>query len=99
MRGMMKWLPFKSLKGQYEILEAYEREKEKVVKPELSDDKIEEINYKLVSLKPGDKVKVKYYSNGFIKEAGLSFLSYDSLTDRLKFQTISLNTTDILDLN
>ena len=38
MRGMMKWQPFKSLNGQYRVLEEHRKEKVKVEKPELSSD-------------------------------------------------------------
>lgn len=53
MRGRKKWLPFKSLSGQYERLDEREREEEKVSRPELSLDEREDINNTLVSLREG----------------------------------------------
>lgn len=55
MRGRKKWLPFKSLSGQYERLDEREREEERVSRPELSLDEREDINNTLVSLKKKER--------------------------------------------
>ena len=60
MRGMKKWLPFKSLKGQYEELEKMKKERAKVEKPVLSEDEEEEVNRFLIGLKRGEKTKGRY---------------------------------------
>ena len=44
MRGMKKWLPFKSLSGQYEELDKMKSSRKKVAMPELSVDQIDELN-------------------------------------------------------
>ena len=57
--------PFSPLRG---LDEAY-REKERVITPkaELLSDRIEEINVKLLILKPGSYIKITYYVDGGYK--------------------------------
>ena len=57
--------PFSPLRG---LDEAY-REKERVIVPkaELLCDRIEEINVKLLILKPGSYIKITYYADGGYK--------------------------------
>lgn len=99
MRGMKKWLPFKSLNGQYQVLEEMEKERKKVSKPELSIDEIEEINLVLTSLQRGDRVKVTYYQNGQIVKRNFIFLKVDTYQKRLIGQGISLSFEDLLDIH
>ncbi len=83
MRGMMKWQPFKSLSGQYQVLEEHRRQKEKKEKPELSDDEIEDINNLLISLSRGDSVDVTYFDEGQILHVIDSFVRCDPIERRL----------------
>lgn len=54
-----QFLPFAAVKG---LTEALER-KEKVVEPkiELNDERVWELNEKLMALKPGDVAKITFY--------------------------------------
>lgn len=61
MRGMKKWLPFKSLKGQYEKIEAMKTERNRQEKPLLSEDAIQDLNEKLSQLRRGEKTTVTFY--------------------------------------
>lgn len=83
MRGMMKWQPFKSLSGQYKVLEEHRKQKERKEKPELSDDEIEDINNLLVSLSRGDSIDVTYFDEGQILHVTDSFVTCDSVERRL----------------
>lgn len=83
MRGMMKWQPFKSLSGQYKVLEEHRRQKEREEKPELSEDEIEDINNLLVSLSRGDSIAVTYFDDGKILHLTDSFVACDQIERRL----------------
>lgn len=98
MRGMKKWQPFKSLQGQYRVLEEHHRVKSLVEKPELSYDKIEEINSVLSALKPGDSVLVTYYQNGMIQTQNLLFQKCDLYVRQLYFREMKLSFSCLLDL-
>ena len=89
MRGMKKWLPFKSLSGQYEILDEHEKEREKVDRPDLSEEEIEEINAVLCSLKKGDIVYLSYYDeeeSRIIQREKRTFLSCEEYAQYIRFK-------------
>lgn len=90
MRGMAKWLPFKSLSGQYEVLNQHEIERQKVEKPELEEDEIEKINQTLIQLKKGDYLSITYYDNGFFKDEESFLYSLDEITQTIRLKN---NTT------
>ncbi len=87
MRGMMKWQPFKSLSGQYRILEEHRNAKEKIEKPELSEDEIEDINNLLMSLSRGDFVNVTYFDNGNIQHSIDSFIRCDTIERMIQLKS------------
>ncbi len=99
MRGMMKWQPFKSLSGQYRILEEHRKEKEKVTKPELSDDEIEDINNLLVSLSKGDAVNVTYFDDGNIQHSIDNFIRCDTIERIIQLKTRRIQFDMLLSLS
>ncbi|MEQ7790772.1 YolD-like family protein [Staphylococcus nepalensis] len=67
-RGMVKWQAFKTLPEQYERLEQYIQDQNKIDKPILSDDQLSELNDTLVFKMFHDPViTVNYYEDGYIK--------------------------------
>ncbi len=98
MRGMMKWQPFKSLSGQYKVLDEHRKEKEKVEKPELSEDEIEDINNLLVSLSKGDCVNVTYFDNGSILHSKDNFIRCDTIERMIQLKTTRIRFDMLLGL-
>lgn len=96
MRGMKKWLPFKSLDGQYEMLEEMKRQRTKKERPELSVDEMEEMNRILVSSVHGDVVKVRFYCDGDIRECTKMFQKCDTEWQRLYLNGMTLPFSDLL---
>lgn len=97
MRGMKKWLPFKSLSGQYEVLEERKKERSKVTRPELSLDEIDELNQALTSLKKGEEAKVTYFVDGVIvHNKPLVFLRCDGAEQKVFFKGLSLPFRNLL---
>lgn len=66
-RGIKKWQPFKSLTIQYEMLDQYIEDQNKIDMPLLSQEQLEEINDK-VNYKIESNVvsEISYWKNGYI---------------------------------
>ncbi|MEJ7552945.1 YolD-like family protein [Staphylococcus hominis] len=47
-RGIVKWAAFKTLPEQYERLEQYIKDQDKIDRPSLSDDQLNELNNTLI---------------------------------------------------
>lgn len=99
MRGRKKWLPFKSLIGQYERLDEREREEESMPRPELSLDEREDINNTLVTLKKKEVVKVTYYEEGKIHTGTKTFLYCDTPQLKVRFKDGWLSFDNLLSLS
>lgn len=98
MRGMKKWLPFKSLNGQEEVLNNYIQEKKKVEKPELSEDESQLLNAKLSTLQDGDMLIVTYFQEGQIVDARTTYRKYDETTHQMYFDRLIVKIDNILDI-
>lgn len=98
MRGMKKWLPFKSLKGQYEMLDEMKEKRRRVEKPELSIDEMEEMNRVLLSSVPGDLVKVRFHLDGNIRECTEMFKKCDTYQQKLYLKSFALPFSDVLEI-
>ena len=71
-RGMKKWAPFSSLIEQATCLEQMKYERNKIEKPELTQDQIEKIDHALQTYQKGQVVKIKFYSDGYLYEINSS---------------------------
>ena len=91
MRGMMKWQPFKSLNGQYRVLEEHRKEKVKVEKPE-----VEDINAMLVSLSRGDIIRIRVFYGGQISVRTEVFISVDEIDRIIKCEGSIISFDDLL---
>lgn len=95
-RGMVKWLPFKSLPEQEQFLGAHRRERERQPRPELAVDRLEELDRILASLQEEDRIAVSLYADGHIDEAHVIFLGVSN--GRILTSAGALSPKDILDL-
>ena len=69
-RGIVKWAAFKTLPEQYERLEQYIKDQDKIDKPTLSDHQMSELNDTLMMKMFHDpQAEVSYFENGYIKKA------------------------------
>ncbi|MFA6624411.1 MAG: YolD-like family protein [Bacilli bacterium] len=96
MRGMKKWLPFKSLNGQYEALGKMVNDRNKSDKPVLSVDEEEDINRSISSLTKGSVCTVTFYEDGKILSWTSKFLHCDEITKKIVFQDFTLCLSDLL---
>ncbi|MDW3925737.1 YolD-like family protein [Staphylococcus saprophyticus] len=67
-RGIVKWQAFKTLPEQYEQLEQYIQDQNKIEKPILDDDQLNELNNTLIFKMYNDpSIELRYFENGYIK--------------------------------
>lgn len=67
-RGIVKWQAFKTMPEQYEQLEQYIQDQNKIDKPILDDDQLQQLNEKLVFKMFNEPyIKVRHFKNGYIK--------------------------------
>ncbi|MDN5613219.1 MAG: YolD-like family protein [Staphylococcus equorum] len=68
-RHMVKWQAFKTMPEQYERIEQYMLDQNKIERPILSDDQINNLNQKLIDkMFNNPYVELKYFEEGYIKE-------------------------------
>lgn len=68
-RGIVKWAAFKTLPEQYERLEQYIKDQDKIDKPTLSDHQMSELNDTLMmKMFHEPQAEVSYFENGYIKK-------------------------------
>ncbi len=74
-RGMMKWLPYKSLNEQASILKQMRYQKGKREKPQISNEIAAEIDY-ILRFHLREKVRISYWDDGYPHEitGRISFL-------------------------
>ena len=67
-RGIVKWAPFATMPEQYEMLNQLKQEQNKIDKPILSDDQLNDLNDKLIFKMYNDPaIDVRYYLKGYIQ--------------------------------
>lgn len=68
-RGNVKWQPFATMPEQYERLEQYMLDQNKVERPLLSDDQLRTLNEKLIDkMFNNPYIKLSYFTDGYINE-------------------------------
>ncbi|HCY7291278.1 TPA: YolD-like family protein [Staphylococcus aureus] len=102
-RGMKKWLPMATIPEQYERLEQYIQGQNKIEKPLLSEDQIENINDTLASkMIDNTLAKIQYFANGYIKSVQGIIHKVDTLDSVLYIYTddvlMSVKLTDIYNI-
>lgn len=98
-RGMKKWMPFKSLKGQYQVVNRMKEEKKKQTKPELSEDEAENINRILLSLRRGEKTCVTFYHERELMTRDGIFNRISQEERRIYFFGFSLSLGDLVHIS
>lgn len=93
-RGIIKWAPFDALVGFNSYLSEMIYEKEKISKPVLLEDKLEELDFILSeAFKNKLELQIEYFENGYIK----------TMYDHIKkidytFKEIKLNSNIIISI-
>ncbi|PNZ60956.1 hypothetical protein CD110_04080 [Staphylococcus casei] len=67
-RGIVKWAPFSTIPEQHERLKEYMQDQNKIDKPILSDDQLNELNDTLIFKMYNDPaIEVRYFVKGYIQ--------------------------------
>lgn len=68
-RGIVKWNAFKTMPEQYERLEQYAKDQNKIERPILSNDQLSELNDTLAFKMFHDPhIEIGYFDNGYIQK-------------------------------
>ncbi|HDJ4207818.1 TPA: YolD-like family protein [Staphylococcus aureus] len=104
-RGMIKWGPFATLPEQFETIQQYIIDQNKITRPVLSDDQLAELNIRLhEALQYAQPVEVKFYNNGFVDSVRLTIYRIDAINYEIdgyvynQQQRQKISIFDILDI-
>ncbi|EOB9389585.1 YolD-like family protein [Staphylococcus aureus] len=104
-RGMIKWVPFATLPEQFETIQQYIIDQNKITRPVLSDDQLAELNIRLhEALQYAQPVEVKFYNNGFVDSVRLTIYRIDAINYEIdgyvynQQQRQKISIFDILDI-
>ncbi|MBR8979017.1 YolD-like family protein [Staphylococcus aureus] len=104
-RGMIKWAPFITLPEQFETIQQYIIDQNKITRPVLSDDQLAELNIRLhEALQYAQPVEVKFYNNGFVDSVRLTIYRIDAINYEIdgyvynQQQRQKISIFDILDI-
>lgn len=104
-RGMIKWAPFATLPEQFETIQQYIIDQNKITRPVLSDDQLAELNIRLHgALQYAQPVEVKFYNNGFVDSVRLTIYRIDAINYEIdgyvynQQQRQKISIFDILDI-
>lgn len=79
-RGMIKWAPFATLPEQFETIQNYIIDQNKIDRPILSDDQLNDLNIQLhQSLHNNRPVQLEYYQEGWFKALSLTIKHIDMI--------------------
>lgn len=104
-RGMIKWAPFATLPEQFETIQQYIIDQNKITRPVLSADQLAELNIRLhEALQYAQPVEVKFYNNGFVDSVRLTIYRIDAINYEIdgyvynQQQRQKISIFDILDI-
>ena len=104
-RGMIKWAPQATLPEQFETIQQYIIDQNKITRPVLSDDQLAELNIRLhEALQYAQPVEVKFYNNGFVDSVRLTIYRIDAINYEIdgyvynQQQRQKISIFDILDI-
>jgi len=102
-RGMVKWQPFKTMPEQYERLEQYILDRNKIERPILSEDQLNELNDTLVyKMFHNPDITVSYFEDGYIQKKTGQIHKVDTLEQKLHMYEddilCQLNLLDIVEI-
>ncbi|WP_414045783.1 YolD-like family protein [Macrococcus equi] len=77
-RGMIKWAPFATMPQQFEDVRRQIENQNKIERPELSEDRMQEINETLhIALAQHKNIKIDYYVDGYIQSVDMTIEKID----------------------
>ncbi|MDW8565426.1 YolD-like family protein [Staphylococcus shinii] len=97
-RGMVKWQPFATLPEQFETIQQYLIDQNKIDRPILSDDQLSELNLQLhQALHIEQYITIEYYQSGWLEHITLKIKNIDMV--HMYLEGYSLNNLEIIKLS
>ncbi|MDW8571526.1 YolD-like family protein [Staphylococcus shinii] len=97
-RGMVKWQPFATLPEQFETIQQYLIDQNKIDRPILSDDQLNELNLQLhQALHIEQYITIEYYQSGWLEHITLKIKNIDMV--HMYLEGYSLNNLEIIKLS
>lgn len=96
-RGMKKWAPYASLIEQATCLEEMRYKRNKIEKPVLTQDRIEEINCALQSYR-GGPIKILFFFDGYLYTINKEIKKIDLENKLLVFENGKLKFNQIINI-
>lgn len=97
---MVKWQAFKTVPEQYEILEQYIKDQNKIPMPLLSEDQLEEINEKVHDKIQTNRIaEISYWENGYISALNCYIQKLDTLESIMLIKRVDNQSIVRLSLN
>lgn len=99
-RGMVKWQAFKTVPEQYEILEQYIKDQNKIPMPLLSDNQLEEINEKVHEKIQTNRIaEISYWVDGYTTNLKCYIQKIDTLEGIMLIKYVDNQSIEKLSLN
>ncbi|HEY8445185.1 MAG TPA: YolD-like family protein [Bacilli bacterium] len=93
-----KWQPFDALAGHKEALRRVEKEFDKCPRPILSEDELEQLNYKIRNINCKDVI-IKHYHQGFFKEVEGEIKKIDEIKRELIINNERIKLCNIVEIS
>ncbi|PKI20698.1 YolD-like family protein [Staphylococcus succinus] len=98
-RGKIKWAPFATLPEQFETIQQFIIDQNKIGRPTLSDDQLNELNFQLhQALHTEQYVHIEYYQSGWLETMMVQVKRIDMTHMILKGRNINDNSSIQLSL-
>ena len=100
---MVKWAPFATIPEQHESLNQFKQDQNKIEKPILSDDQLNELNDTLIlKMFHEPNIEVSYFEDGYIQKKTGQIHKVDTLEQKLHMYEddilCQLNLLDIVEI-
>lgn len=94
-----KWQVFDALEGFKHSLKEAESERERIPRPTLLPDKIEEMNRIMQNALAEEKtLKITYYRDGYLNKAEGKIEKFDPAVNKIKIRGVGIKLRDIIDI-
>lgn len=98
-RGIVKWAPFATLPEQFEQIQQYIMDQNKIDRPILSEDQLSELNTQLhKALFQQQPVTIRYYDDGYIDTLACMITQVNRMTYEIECTLLSSNSPSKLSL-
>lgn len=83
-RGVIKWMPFNSIVEEQKLIEQLVKDKNKITKPNLSQEQIQKNEEKLIeAFYEKIRVTIEYFQAGYLLKTTSKILKIDTISQKI----------------